>query len=177
MRKNSKLIRLNNNNNSNSSFNTSANTVRIDDLDMKVIELLTFDYDNKAIANKLKIPLSTIQRRTRKLVEKELVVTRTEPNYEKLGFKRGLIHVYLNKGELDSVGQKLSNMKGIISASVHVGNSDIVGFFIYRNTRQLLKMTADVKKIQGVDRVMWSEEVYSIPRQKSQNGIDTNLFL
>jgi Lrp/AsnC family transcriptional regulator for asnA, asnC and gidA len=177
MRKNSKLIRLNTDNNNSSSDTNVNTTVHIDNLDMKVIELLTFGYGNKAIADKLKIPLSTIQRRARKLVEKELVVTKTEPNYEKLGFKRGLIHVYLNKGEIDSVGQKISDMKGIISASVHVGNSDIVGFFIYKNTRQLLKMTANVKKVQGVDRVMWSEEVYSIPRQKSQPGIDTNLFL
>ena len=70
-------------------------------------------------------------------------------------------------------------MKGIISACVHVGNSDIVGFFIYRNTRQLLKMTSDVKEVPGVEKVMWSEEVYSLPIDKSQNGKNgnTNLFL
>jgi hypothetical protein len=70
-------------------------------------------------------------------------------------------------------------MKGIISASVHVGNSDIVGFFIYRNTWQLLKMTSDVKKVPGVEKIMWSEEVYSIPIDKLQNGKNgsTHLFL
>ena len=107
-----------------------------------------------------------------------MIVTRTEPNYEKLGFKRGLIHVYLSKGEIDSVGLKLSKMRGILSASVHVGNSDLVGFFIYRNTKQLLKMTTDVKQIPGVEKVMWSEEVYSFHIDKSKNGINgnTNLF-
>ena len=107
-----------------------------------------------------------------------MIVTRTEPNYEKLGFKRGLIHVYLSKGEIDSVGLKLSKMRGILSASVHVGNSDLVGFFIYRNTKQLLKMTTDLKQIPGVEKVMWSEEVYSFHIDKSKNGINgnTNLF-
>lgn len=153
--------------------------VRIDDIDMRVIELLTFGFNNKQISAKLKIPLSTTQRRTRKLFEKGLIVTRTEPNYEKLGFKRGLIHIYLSKGEIESVGLAISKMKGIISASVHVGNSDIVGFFIYRNTWQLLKMTSDVKKVPGVEKIMWSEEVYSIPIDKLQNGKNgsTHLFL
>jgi hypothetical protein len=43
-----------------------------------------------------------------------------------------------------------------------------VGFFIYRNTRQLLKMTSDVKEVPGVEKVMWSEEVYSLPIDKSK---------
>jgi DNA-binding Lrp family transcriptional regulator len=155
------------------------NGIRIDDIDMRVIELLTFGFNNKQISAKLKIPLSTTQRRTRKLFEKGLIVTRTEPNYEKLGFKRGLIHIYLSKGEIESVGRAISKMKGIISASVHVGNSDIVGFFIYRNTWQLLKMTSDVKKVLGVEKIMWSEEVYSIPIDKLQNDKNgsTHLFL
>jgi DNA-binding Lrp family transcriptional regulator len=155
------------------------NGIRIDDIDMRVIELLTFGFNNKQISAKLKIPLSTTQRRTRKLFEKGLIVTRTEPNYEKLGFKRGLIHIYLSKGEIESVGRAISKMKGIISASVHVGNSDIVGFFIYRNTWQLLKMTSDVKKVPGVEKIMWSEEVYSIPIDKLQNDKNgsTHLFL
>jgi len=176
MRRNSKMIKITN---SNSDGGTSTNGIRMDSIDIKIIELLTFGHSNKQISDKLEVPLSTIQRRTRKLGEKDLIVTRTEPNYEKLGFKRGLIHVYLSKGEIDSVAQKLSKMRGIISASVHVGNSDLVGFFIYRNTKQLLKMTTDVKQIQGVENVMWSEEVYSIKVDKSRNGKDgdTSLFL
>lgn len=179
MRKNSKLIKIDTNSNSNSNNNNRSDanrkSMRVDNLDTKIIEFLTFGYNNKQISDKLDIPLSTIQRRTRILGEKELIVTRIEPNYEKLGFKRGLLHIYLSKGEVDSVGQKVSKMKGIISASVHVGNSDIVGFFIYRNTQQLLNLTSDVKKITGVERVMWSEEVYSIKIDKTQSGA-TNLF-
>jgi Lrp/AsnC family transcriptional regulator for asnA, asnC and gidA len=170
MRRDSKIIRIDGGN-----PNTS---VRVDDVDIKIIELLTFGQSNKQISDKLGVPLSTVQRRRRKLTEKEFIVTRTEPNYEKLGFKRGLIHLYLNKGEIDKIGLGLSKMSGIISASVHVGNSDLVGFFIYRNTKQLLKMTTDVKQLAGVDKVMWSEEVYSINVDRSKNVKEgnTNLF-
>ena len=183
MRKNSKLIKIRTNGNSNNKNNhhnnnnskASGESLRVDTLDTRIIELLTFGHSNKQISNKLNVPLSTIQRRTRKLGEKELIVTRTEPNYEKLGFKRGLLHVYLNKGEVDAIIQKVSQMRGVIAASVHVGNSDIVAFFIYKNAQQLLKLTSDVKKIQGVDKVMWSEEVYSISIDKKKSGA-TELF-
>jgi Lrp/AsnC family transcriptional regulator, regulator for asnA, asnC and gidA len=174
MRRDSKIIKITNN-----EGRTTMHGIRIDNIDIKIIELLTFGHNNKQISDRLQVPLSTIQRRARKLGEKEFIVTKTEPNYEKLGFKRGLIHIYISKGEIDSVGRKLSKMRGIISASVHVGNSDLVGFFIYRNTKQLLKMTTDVKQIEGVEKVMWSEEVYSIKVDKSRNGKngDTSLFL
>jgi Lrp/AsnC family transcriptional regulator for asnA, asnC and gidA len=169
MRRDSKITKINSNN--------PGTSVRIDNIDMKIIELLTFGQSSKQISDKLEVPLSTIQRRKRKLGERELIVTRTEPNYEKLGFKRGLIHLYINMREIDNVGFKLSKMSGITSASVHVGNSDLVGFFIYRNTRQLLKMTTDVKQIPGVDKVMWSEEVYSIHVDKSKDGQNGNTDL
>ena len=67
MRKNSKLIKINDNG---SSSVSNLNSIRIDNMDMKVIELLTFGFNNKQISNKLKVPLSTIQRRTRKLGER-----------------------------------------------------------------------------------------------------------
>ena len=81
MRRDSRIIKINSNNPSGS----GSSVTRIDDIDMKVIEFLTFGFNNKQISSKLKVPLSTIQRRTRKLAEKKLIVTRTEPNY------RGLI--------------------------------------------------------------------------------------
>lgn len=40
---------------------------------------------NKQIAVILKAPLSTIQRRTRKLIENGTIVTRSEVNSEKMG--------------------------------------------------------------------------------------------
>ncbi len=46
---------------------------------------------NKEIAANLKIPLSTIQRRTRKLIENGTIVTRSEVNFEKMGVKSGSI--------------------------------------------------------------------------------------
>jgi hypothetical protein len=33
---------------------------------------------------------------------------------------------------------RVSKMEGITSASIHIGNSDVVGVFVYKNSNQLL---------------------------------------
>ena len=150
-------LRINNNNNHNN------NLVNIDIIDKKIIELLIANHDNSFISQKLEIPLSTIQRRTRKLFEKEIISTKIELNYEKLGYKRGLLHVYLQKGQLDRIGQIVVEKRGILSVSVHVGNSDLVALFVYRDSKDLIETMTNIKEIEGVERVLWSEEVYFIP--------------
>src|SRR5919107_2556975 len=150
-------IRINNNNNYNNK------SVNIDNIDKKIIELLIANHDNSFISHKLDIPLSTIQRRTRKLFEKEIISTKIELNYEKLGYKRGLLHIYLKRGQLDKIGKIVVEKRGILSVSVHVGNSDLVALFVYRNSKDLIETMTNIKEIEGVERVLWSEEVYFIP--------------
>jgi DNA-binding Lrp family transcriptional regulator len=165
-RKNNDL-RINNNNNNNNHHNN--NLVNIDIIDKKIIELLIANHDNSFISQKLEILLSTIQRRTRKLFEKEIISTKIELNYEKLGYKRGLLHVYLQKGQLDRIGQIVVEKRGILSVSVHVGNSDLVALFVYRDSKDLIETMTNIKEIEGVERVLWSEEVYFIsPTQQNQ---------
>jgi DNA-binding Lrp family transcriptional regulator len=68
----------------------------VDKIDLQIIELLIQNHDNKKISSILKIPVSTVQRRVRKIIEKGTVSSNTRINYETLGFKTGLIHIYLN---------------------------------------------------------------------------------
>jgi DNA-binding Lrp family transcriptional regulator len=180
LRKNSKVIKImnadsnnntnksnndinnNNDSNKNNHNNKIVNFLHIDDLDLKILGLLTTGNDNKLIANNLSTPLSTIQRRTRKLFEKELLSSKIELNYNKLGLKTGFIHVYLSNGNLDKIGQQIANRKGISCVSVHVGNSDLVCTYICQSSDDLITILSEIKSIEGVDRVVWSEEVYRI---------------
>ena len=144
-------------------------STKMDELDIELIPLLVAGLDSKEIAKKTQRPLSTIQRRKRMLFEKGLLELRTVPNYKKLGFKRGLLHVYVSNGEAESIGQKLVELKGIISASLHIGNSDLVGEFVYRDSSEILNLISDVKNIEGVEHTVWSEEVLDIPRSGGNN--------
>lgn len=137
---------------------------KMDDLDLELIPLLMAGLDSKEIAKKMQKPLSTIQRRKRVLFERGLLELRVIPNYKKLGFKRGLLHVYVSNGDAQLIGEKLVGLKGIISASLHIGNSDIVGEFVYRDSSEILSLISDVKSIEGVEHTVWSEEVLEIPK-------------
>ena len=145
-------------------INASSKAPKIDRLDLELIPLLVNGLDSQDIAAKLDKPLSTVQRRKRILFDKGLLENRTIPNYKKLGFKRGLLHVYVSNGEAEAIGEKLATLKGIISASLHIGNSDLVGEFVYRDSMEILDLISSVKKINGVENTVWSEEVLEISR-------------
>ena len=67
--------------------------------------------------------------------------------------------------------------QGIISVAVHIGNSDLVALFVYKNSKQLLDTISESKKIPGVERVLWSEEVYFIKMNESKiNMLNTNNY-
>jgi DNA-binding Lrp family transcriptional regulator len=137
--------------------------IRLDELDMEIVALLVSGKDNKQIANEVKVPLSTIQRRTRKLFEKNIVKSRIEPNYRQLGYNKGVVHLYINNVETMAISQKLAEIQGVVSVSIHIGNSDIVGDIVYRNSMEVLDLIAKCKRIEGVTKVVWSEEVYTLP--------------
>jgi hypothetical protein len=86
-----------------------------------------------------------------------------EPNFKRLGLKRGALHVCLYDGDIRKRVTQLSKMDGMISSSVQIGNSDVVGDYAYENTDQLMDTISTIKHMEGVDRVTWSEEVFREP--------------
>ena len=124
---------------------------------------MTVGNDNKQISIKLKTPLSTIQRRTKNILSSGIINIRIQPSFKRLGIKKGLLHVYLRNGDIKDSALKVSKMDGILSSSVHVGNSDIVGDYVYEDSEQLVDTISNIKHMDNVERVLWSEEVYSVP--------------
>jgi hypothetical protein len=137
-----------------------------DKTDYRVISLLVLGYDNKKISSTLKVPLSTIQRRTRIILLAGIVTLEYTPNFKMLDIKKGLLHTYLRDGKLRKTAEKISEMEGILSVTLHVGNSDIVSEFVYDNSEELVDIIAAIKEIEGVDKVMWSEEIFKLPIHK-----------
>lgn len=148
-------------NSSNNNFSHS-----FDKTDYRVISLLVLGYDNKKISSTLKVPLSTIQRRTRIILLAGIVTLEYIPNFKMLDIKKGLLHTYLHDGKLRKTAEKISEMEGILSVTLHVGNSDVVSEFVYDNSEELVDIIAAIKEIEGVDKVMWSEEIFKLPRHK-----------
>ena len=135
----------------------------LDKIDYKIISLLIPGFENKEISRQLGIPLSTVQRRTRNILRNGLVEVRIQPNFRKIGVKKGLLHIYLQSGDIKESAQEISKLDGILSSTVHVGNSDVVAEFVYEDSEQLIDTIIKIKRLDYVERVVWSEEVYTIP--------------
>lgn len=86
-----------------------------------------------------------------------------QPNFQRLGLKRGSLHVNLYDGDIKKRVTQLSKMDGMISSSVQIGNSDVVSDYAYENSDQLMDTISNIKHMEGVDGVKWSEEVYRVP--------------
>jgi DNA-binding Lrp family transcriptional regulator len=145
------------------------NESTMDELDIRILNLMLVGRDSKSISGELEKPLSTIQRRVRHLVVHGLVKNATELNYAKLGFKKGFLHVYLQDGNIRSTSKQLLNFDGILEVATHIGNSDLIGKFVFTESRQVLDLITNTKKLDGVERVVWSEEVEVIRKNVELN--------
>jgi DNA-binding Lrp family transcriptional regulator len=137
--------------------------ISLDNIDHEIIALLCAGNNNRQISTQLKIPLSTIQRRTRNIISSGIVNLWIQPNFQRLGLKRGSLHIDLDNGDIRKSVTQLSKMDGMISSSVQIGNSDVVAEYAYENTERLMDTITNIKHMEGVAGVKWSEEVYRIP--------------
>jgi hypothetical protein len=87
-----------------------------------------------------------------------------------LGLIRGLIHVCLSNSSVDRIGQEIANKKGITCVSVHLGNSDLVCTYTCQSAKDLVLTLSELRSMEGVDRVGWSEEVYNISSNSSEDN-------
>ena len=139
---------------------------KIDESDIKIIGLMVLNKTNKEISRDLGIPLSTIQRRVRDITSADFITTNIQINYQKFGFKTGLIHVYLRDGNVEELAKKINNLAPVLYVEIHIGNSDILGHVAYKEGKELLNLISDIKKMQGVERTVWSERIYQIPTKE-----------
>jgi hypothetical protein len=85
-----------------------------------------------------------------------------EPDFKRLGIKKGLIHVYLRDGNIKERAHEVAKLDGMLTVSVHVGNSDIVGEFVYKDSEHLVDAISAIKHMNGVERVVTSEVVHAV---------------
>lgn len=133
----------------------------LDKIDYKIISLLIPGLENKEISKELGIPLSTIQRRTRNIIKNGLVEIKIQPNFRRIGLKKGLLHIYVRTGNMKETALEISKLDGVLSSSIHIGNSDIVAEFVYEDSEQLIDIIVNIKRLESVERVLWSEEVFT----------------
>ena len=141
----------------------------IDESDIQIIKLLIKGDNNKEISSRLHIPLSTVQRRTKRIMKQELVITTTQLNRDKFGFRTGLIHIYCSDENIQQTAKEVLEFVGVTSVEIHIGNSDILADFAYKESKDLFDVILKIKQMEGVERVIWSE---MIERLEEKNDYD-----
>jgi Lrp/AsnC family transcriptional regulator for asnA, asnC and gidA len=131
----------------------------IDESDIQIIKLLIKGNNNKEISSKLHIPLSTVQLRTKRILKQELVITTTHLNRCKFGYRTGLIHVYCSDKNIQQTAKEMLEFGGVTSVEIHIGNSDILADFAYKESKELFDVILKIKQISGIERVIWSERI------------------
>jgi Lrp/AsnC family transcriptional regulator for asnA, asnC and gidA len=144
---------------------------KIDRTDIKIIDFMVANKNNKEISQALKIPLSTVQRRVRDLISAGYINSKVEVNHQKLGFKTGLMHVYLKNGNIEETTKKILDLDHITYVEIHIGNSDILGNVVYKEGIELLNLISAIKKMEGVDKILWSERIYQSPSKGNERMI------
>ncbi len=163
------------------SIHVIKSAVHLDKLNLKIIEELLNNGDIKSseIASKLKIPLSTIQRRRATLEKFDILKKNYSLDVTKLGLRVAEVSISTKKGSSRKVLDEIYNRhrKYITDMSLRVGNPDTnISFrIVYKNSSRLFNLLEEIKGNQMVDKVDWSE--YITEKKNNQSSFSDLLSI
>jgi len=113
-----------------------------------------------ALSRKLEIPLTTIQRR-RKRLESEFLEVDYSLRLDKLGWRNADLLISTSRGAAASIGKELLSHNAITRVSRSIGEHtiDLHAEIVFKNNTELLNVIEWIKGLDGVKDVVWTEPV------------------
>jgi DNA-binding Lrp family transcriptional regulator len=148
---------------------------QLSDLDRKMLRLLLDSEGNIStheISVQLGTPLSTIQRR-RKRLEEEYLIKHYSLDPLKFGYRLIDLLIYTEGGETMNIGKELLKREEVSFAARTIGEHTIdlrVEVFV-KDNGVLLDLLETVKATKGVRDVVWTEVIETIGRKNPPNHI------
>ena len=144
----------------------------LDNINIRIIsELLRQpDISSLALAKKVDIPLSTLQRRKAR-IEKAILKRNYTFNYKAFGARVGDIIVNVDRGKSKEVAQNLLKKykNNIVSCDTRINSMhNVSAHVIYKNTEELFHLIESIKTLDYVTGVQWSEMVEIIGDNNSE---------
>jgi DNA-binding Lrp family transcriptional regulator len=136
----------------------------ISSIDKKILKALlssTGDVSSLSLSRELGIPLSTVQRR-RKRLETYLLDMSYTLKVDKFGLRTADLFISTKNGMTDAVAKELlERYSAIASVSRTLGEStiDLKAKAVFRNNEDLANVIVKVSALDGVDKVSWNETV------------------
>src|ERR687888_1375044 len=155
-------------------------TITYDSIDKAIIIELVKDANIKNIdlSKRLKIPLSTLQRRTRQLLQSSptsVLKKRFHIDTRQLGLRRGDIIIGVTKGKTKQVLEKVLQSyrdTNILSISTRVNDRhNIVVDIVYNDSDELFKILESINSLPNVTHAEWSELVEDMENTNSIESI------
>ncbi len=141
------------------------------EVDKKVLRSL-LDSSGKvsslALSRKLEIPLTTVQRR-RKRLESEFLEVSYSLRLDKLGWRKADLLVSTEKGMTSTVGKEILAHNNITRVSKAIGEHtiDLHAESVFRDNKQLMDVIEWIKSLEGVRDVVWTEPVEMVGKNNS----------
>jgi DNA-binding Lrp family transcriptional regulator len=118
------------------------------------------------LSKNLDIPLSTVQRR-RKRLEANLLETSYSIRIERFGLRSASLFVTVTCSSADAIGREiLSFEREVLSVRRCIGENsiDLQAEVLFESNKELLSIIERIKSIEGVSNVSWSEAIKTIGR-------------
>lgn len=151
-----------------------------DNTNLRILENIIWNPNTKSadIAKKLKIPLSTIQRRRARIEASTMLQKKFEIDTKKIGLRSADMLIKVTKGQIENVANEIfkRHSKSILEMSVRIGQLDfnLVCKVVYKDSDEIYKIIETVNTIDHVESVQWSEIVKII--LSNENGLVENLL-
>ena len=150
----------------------------IDRTNIAIIDALVNDpnMSSREISQRLKVPLSTIQRR-RSILERSVLLKQYQIDIREFGWRTADLFLSVGKGNSEKIAELLLTKPNVLSVSTRVGNPEInvAAQFFFRDSQELHRLIEEVKAIGNVERVEWSE-VVKLTAKKQKIGLFDLIF-
>jgi DNA-binding Lrp family transcriptional regulator len=153
------------------SSTNQIHSAKISKVDKEILKIL-LEPDSKtsthALAKRIGVPLTTVQRRRNHLENKYLDISYSL-KLRDLGFRRIDFFLYTAGGNTSEIGRELLKHSEIVSVGRSVGEHtiDLRAEAIIKDSGQLLDLLEVMKGMPNVRDVIWSEIVDVVGRKQS----------
>jgi DNA-binding Lrp family transcriptional regulator len=141
---------------------------RVDKEILKVLLEPGSTISTQELAERLEVPLSTVQRRRKHLENKYLEVSYSL-NLKDLGYRRIDFFLYTAGGSTTTTARELLKNKDVVAVGRSVGEHtiDLRAEAIIKDSGQLLDLLELMKALPNVKDVIWSEIVEVVGKKRS----------
>lgn len=151
-----------------------------DKINTLIAEELLKDYRIKSseISLKLRVPLSTIQRRRSAIERSGFFQHKYEIDPKKFGVRSGDLLVDVSKRDCEEIAKEIINRfrKNILQVTIRIGSSKInlIVTIIYKDSDKVFEIMQHIRRMEHIENVEWSEIVKTV--LKNDSGIIQTIF-